>query len=33
LIPKAISWQNSKILESACDQRAKKILQLRRRTK
>ena len=33
LIPKAISWENSEILESACDERAKKILQIRRRTK
>ena len=32
LIPKAISGQNSEILELACDQRAKKILQIRRST-
>ena len=33
LIPKAISQKNLKILELACDQRAKSILQIRRRTK
>ena len=33
LIPQAILWKNSEFLELACDQRAKKILEIRRKIK